>query len=178
MPPNVLKNYFRLFLQKVLKMLENIENTIPKQLEFILQSCGDEKDIILKIRNRIINFDERIKEFPDTRIIKYGNRKSEPLAEIRLPKPYSKPILILQLPILKNPPYREDEPNQTRRMRIETDNWQEVSRILWVPKDNVAKYKKSYRPNDYVKFKSPSIPSNNELEMLVDIALEKWLENL
>jgi len=71
-----------------------------KQLEFILKKCGDEKEAILKIRNRILKFDERIREFSDTRIIKYGKIKSKPFAELRLPKVCSKPILILKLPIL------------------------------------------------------------------------------
>jgi hypothetical protein len=163
-----------------------VNDSHPQQLEFILERCSNERETILKIRNKILNFDERIREFSDTRIIKYGKIKSEPLAELRLLRGDSKPILILKLPILnkmklpilnKSSQSGEDT-SKMGRMRIETDNWQEVSRILYVPRNNLNKFKKVYQPTDYVKVKSMSISYDDELEMLVDIALEKWREKL
>jgi len=150
---------------------------MTKQLEFILKMCGDEKETILKIRNRILKFDERIREFSDTRIIKYAKIKSKPFAELRLPK---KPILILKLPILNKMklPILNKDTYKMGRMRIETDNWQEVSRILYLPRDNLNKFKNVYQPTDYVKVKSMSISYDDDLEMLVDIALGKWREKL
>jgi hypothetical protein len=155
-----------------------VNDNHTKQLEFILKICGDQKETILKIRNRILEFDERIREFSETRIIKYGKTKSKPLAELRLPKGCYKPLLILRLPILnKKSQFGEDNPKMGR-MRIETDNWQDVSQILYLPGDNLNIYKKVYQPTDYVKVKSMSISHDDDLEMLVDIALEKWRERL
>jgi hypothetical protein len=155
-----------------------VNDSHPQQLEFILERCSNERETILKIRNKILNFDERIREFSDTRIIKYGKIKSEPLAELRLPREYSKPILILKLPILNKSSQVGEDTSKMGRMRIETDNWQEVSRILYVTRNNLNRFTKVYQTTDYVKVKSTSISYEDDLEMLVDIALEKWREKL
>lgn len=155
-----------------------VNDSHPQQLEFILERCSNERETILKIRNKILNFDERIREFSNTRIIKQGKIKSEPLAELRLPREYSKPILILKLPILNKSSQVGEDTSKMGRMRIETDNWQEVPRILYIPGENLKRFKKAYVVPDYAKFKSKSVSYNNDLEMLVDIALEKWREKL
>jgi hypothetical protein len=140
-----------------------VKDNPTKQLEFILKICGDQKETILKIRNRILKFYERIREFSDTRIIKYGKTKSQHLADLRLPKGCSKPLLILRLPLLNtNSQFGEDN-QKMGRMRIETDNWQEVSQILYVPRDNLNKFKKVYQPTDYVKVKNMSISYDDDL---------------
>jgi hypothetical protein len=129
---------------------------MSRQLDFILQKCPDQREAILEVINIILNSGSSIKEFSETRKIKYGKIKSNPFAEIRLPEKLINPILILKLPgtrrswLYSNP----DQKCIWPRMRVDTDDcdWRRVSRICKLKKQAVKIEQFRYSPSQYKKF--------------------------
>jgi RecB family endonuclease NucS len=72
----------------------------PQQLLDWLGSCtGDEQQAIIKLREKILSFDARIKEeIEGKNTIRYGRSKTKPVAEICFYKKTNKPVVFLWMP--------------------------------------------------------------------------------
>jgi len=140
----------------------------PKQFEFILEQCSAEQaEILKKVRSKILGFDYRLREFPETRHIRYGTT-SDICAAIKFEKKWNEPKLLLKLPIPKKKGLSE------RRGMISfgigsielEDN---PSLIYQQPHTN----NKSFPLRRFIA--SPEANRTN-LEMLLDMALQNWLK--
>ena len=90
----------------------------PRLLLDWLGSCtGDEQQGILKMRDKILLFDKRMKEVIDSKRINYGRGKTKICAELCFDKKSHKVVLFLRLPLVNG--WREKKP--LGRMRIWTD---------------------------------------------------------
>jgi hypothetical protein len=114
--------------------LKNRENTdIPKPSKLllnILSKCDREEKIqVFRIRNKILSFDEQIKEIGDGGKILYGKSKNNVFAELRFDSKRNKVAMFLWL---TNVSARKKN-HFKARMRIWTD-WTNVTDISHVPK--------------------------------------------
>lgn len=110
----------------------------PKALQKILSECEPSKqEQILKIRDKILSFDERMEEIATAGSIKYGKgRSSKFCAEICIDSKHQ-PVLFLWLPLSSS------EDKRLGRMKIST-NWDNYSSIAGhVPKGLRTKIVKS-----------------------------------
>lgn len=145
------------------------------------KGTSDAKKRILEIRSRILGFHERIYEITATGVVKYGRGKTKLCAEIRLdssdlssppdssPK---RPFLWLYLPII-----HMGKP-AVGRMQVWTNDWNNIQSINYIPLgkrsgrryniDNLEQYNKLAKATN----------QSNQLDILVDIALEAWLSRL
>jgi hypothetical protein len=142
----------------------------PKQFEFILEQCSAEQaEILKKVRTKILGVDSRLREFPETRHIRYGTT-SAICAAIKFEKKWNEPKLLLKLPIPKT---RERGLSERRGMMsfgIESIELKDNPLLI---------YQQPHTNNKSFPFKRfiPSPEANKtKLEMLLDMALQKWLE--
>lgn len=150
---------------------ENIPTPPRALLNLLSKGNNDAREVLLQIRDKILSFDQRMKETSVSGVISYGKGKSKPCAEIRILSFSKKPGLILWLP---NPQRRFNQ-NRNGRMIIITTDWNKVSSINYMPKGTT--YTKDWWEfEEYIKL----IGTNkfNSLENLVDVALETWLKRL
>lgn len=181
----------------------------PKALQKILSECESSKQQqILKIRNKILSFDERMEEIATAGSIKYGKgRNSKFCTEICIDSKHQ-PVLFLWLPLSSS------EGKRLGRMKIWTD-WDNYSSIEgYVPKGlrtkGISKTKQQrqrqsemnvfWHPSGGIMFKIGSkqvsevewkkeeerrhkeyqnaIKARKSLNELVNIALEIWGQRL
>jgi len=207
---------------------DNIPNP-PRALVNLIAKCTpDEREAILRIREKILKFDRRIQEITDAGSINYGRGKSKPCAELRFDRQRNSPALFLWMPLVSSGWKKR---KFVARMRVWSD-WQSVSNIGHVPKAlgtmititelksgnvrplanllptkkesrekflkdkayrerciDASPYKGVYEKDE--SYKSPLAMSithymkliekpeeSYSLEVIVNIALEKWLERL
>lgn len=165
---------------------------IPEPPQLLLNWLGslksEEQQAIIKMREKILRFDKRIKEEVDGRnSIRYGKGRSKPVAEIFFPTKSNKLIIFLWLPTPTS--WRKEV---IGRLRLWTDG-QIVTHVGHVsqgfgrmklqcewdamPPEKRPKYmfhsvsSKSFTPLSISQgYKNVS----NSLESLVDLALTKW----
>jgi RecB family endonuclease NucS len=176
---------------------ENIPSP-PRALLNLLAKCtDDEREAILKIRIKLLSFDQRMQEMTATGSVTYGKGKNNCCAELRLDKQSGKLILFLSIPYA----HKWTEKRFIARMRVWTD-WKSVSDVAHVPKGmgktkiSQAEYESGRRPKSrnyymhrYPSYKCPLTADfkyymelvnkqSNSLDSLVDLALETWLARL
>lgn len=154
------------------KLAENLPEP-PKALQNIWsKGTDDAKKRILEIRSQILGFHERIQEITATGVVKYGRGKTKLCAEISFDKSLKRPLLYLYLPMshMGRP--------AVGRMQIWTNDWNTIQSINHIPlgKQSGSSYKEdSFKQFiDVAKVTNPS----NQLDVLLDIALETWLDKL
>jgi RecB family endonuclease NucS len=184
---------------------ENLPS-VPRQLQNFLAKCDKssdkEREAVLRIRRKILSFDNRMKEVVKANRIEYGDGKSNSCAEFYFSNAFSgfqgRPNLFLKLPE-PNPYYRET----LLRMHIWTDrDWDSFSRIIYYPRAFISSKNRGYCSWEFPSFvelieraantermdrqvkrcyqnyeKLIKIQTNS-LELLVEISLGKWLERL
>ncbi|NJN11524.1 MAG: recombinase RecB [Richelia sp. RM1_1_1] len=165
----------------------------PQKLLDWLGSCsGEEQLAIIKMREKILSFDKRIKETVEGRnTIRYGKGKTKVIAEICYQQSNSKPIIFLWLP---TPTSRQKEVIGRLRLWLDGSKVTHVGHITsgfgrmklqweWdaMPRDKRPKHMfhsgspKSFTP---VPIFQGYNNTPNTLEALVDLALTKWLHKI
>lgn len=145
----------------------------PRALQTILtKGNSDAKERLLEVRERILGFHERVHEISATGVIKYGRGTNKLCAEIRLDSSLNRPFLWLYLPITHLGRLA------VGRMKIWTNDWNNIQFINHIPpeKRSGLKYKFDYF-KQYIELANATNQSN-QLDILLDIALETWLERL
>lgn len=163
-------------------------------LDWLGNCTGEEQQAILKLREKVLDFDERIKEeIEGKNAIRYGRGKTKPLVEIYYQKSKSKPIIFLWLPTPTS--WRKEV---IGRIRLWLDG-SVVTHVGHVP-EGMGKMKlesewkampQDKRPGNYYhnkysaihagiynKFLQQEFQSAVFLESLVDLALSKWLARI
>jgi RecB family endonuclease NucS len=163
-------------------------------LDWLGNCTGEEQQAILKLREKILGFDERItEEFAGKNTIRYGRGKAKPIAELCYQRKINKPIIFLWLP---TPTSRQKE--VIGRIRLWLDGFV-VTDVGHVP-EGMGKMKlesewkampQDKRPGNYYhnkysalnariynKFLQQDFQSTVFLESLVDLALSKWLTRI
>ncbi|WP_414755632.1 endonuclease NucS domain-containing protein [Anabaena sp. CCY 9910] len=171
---------------------QNIPETPQMLLDWLGSCTGSEQQAILKLREKILSFDERVKEEIEGRnTIRYGRGKSKPIAEICYHRNTHKPIIFLWLP---TPTSQQKEvigrlrlwidgetvthvghvPDGFGRMKLQSE-WDAMPRekrpgnLYW------SRSHKSFIPVTISKGYN-NVP--NTLESLADLALTKWLARI
>lgn len=153
---------------------KNSSDDIPMPPRALLNlfNKGDSNtyEVLLQMRDKILRFDKRMKEMSASGVVIYGKGKTKPCVEIRPLRYSKKPGIFLYL---LNPKVIFNK-RRMCRMGIVTD-WKSVSQIYYQPKgkraaSNIWTFEEYIRLIDEKK--------SNSLEVLVDIALETWLERL
>ncbi len=179
---------------KIVDLSQELLNPPKKLLEPLGEWESEEQHQILNLRKQILSFDKRMQEAVTVTSIKYGRGQGKLIAEFWFDNKQRSPILFLWLPLWR---YRKPT---IGRHRIWTTDWKTVSHIghvteglgkrkpqsEWdkIPKDKHPR--KLYSMHNFVadEFTSSIAAStgckdgSNYLEVLVDLALEKWLSRL
>ncbi|MBD2527591.1 endonuclease NucS domain-containing protein [Nostoc sp. FACHB-133] len=169
-----------------------ISETPQLLLDWLGACSAEEQQAILKLREKILSFDERIKEKIEGRNnIRYGKGKSKPVAELCYQRASHKPVLFLWLP---TPNSRQKEvigrlrlwlegeivthlghvPEGFGRMKLQSE-WDAIPRekrpgnLYW------SLSHKSFMP---VPISQGYNDVSNSLESLADLALTKWLTRI
>lgn len=154
------------------KLPENLPEP-PKALQNILiKGTTESKNRLLEIRQRILGFHERIQEITTTGVIKYGRGKTKICAEIRFDSSLNRAFLWLYLPMT-----HMGRP-AVGRMRIFTNDWNTIQYINYIP---LGKRSGSlYRFDDFKQYINQEKAANqsNQLDILLDMALETWLNKI
>ena len=165
----------------------------PQLLLDWLGACSaEEQQAILKLREKILSFDDRIKEEIEGRnTIRYGKGKSKPVAELCYQRTSHKPVIFLWLP---TPNSRQKEVIGRLRLWLEGEI---VTHLGHVP-EGFGRMKlqsewnaipREKRPGNlywslsYKSFMPVSISQgyndvSNSLESLAELALAKWLARI
>jgi RecB family endonuclease NucS len=172
---------------------EEVKRILPsvprKLLNWTLSNDENIQKRILDIREKILNFDERLKEINSTSSVLYSKTKNSPCAEFRFDKLSNSFRLFLWLPH----PSRK----HMARMLISTQDWLSVTRLDYCPKgfrkgdawdwsywsdpiDLVKWYQKDrtgYAAKGYKKLlDNPS--KANSLDLIIEVALDIWLTKI
>lgn len=182
-----------------LEQVHNIKDylpPIPSVLAKMIEGCSDEqKQTILQVRERFLCFHERIQEIKGANFVKYGRGKSNICAEIRANTSEmrnissNQPTLFLYLPIpdrrtsrvLTNDKSNKLSRHPLGRMQIcsSNKNWKTFHSVI-----SIAAYippgKRSSIGGYSIDSFAPFIidKSDCELNTLVDLALQSWLNKL
>ncbi len=143
----------------------------PKQFEFILEQCSAEQaEILKKVKTKILEFDYCLREFPETRHIRYGTKSDNICAAIKFDKKCNEQKLLLKLPIPKTRERGWSERRGMMSFGIESIELKDNPLLI---------YQQPHTNNKSFSFRrfiaSPEANRTN-LEMLLDMALQKWLE--
>jgi RecB family endonuclease NucS len=165
----------------------------PQLLLDWLGSCsGEEQQAVIKMREKILSFDERIKEEIEAKnTIRYGKGKTKPVAELCFQRKTNKPVIFLWLPTPTS--WRKEVIGRLRlwsnggvvthvghipegfgRMKLQPE-WDAM------PQEKRPKY--MFHSGSSKSFTPVPIPQgynnvSNSLESLVDLALTKWLARI
>ncbi|MBE9145719.1 endonuclease NucS domain-containing protein [Planktothrix mougeotii] len=145
----------------------------PNSLLKIIESCSPEQQqFILKLRKQILCFHEKIQEIYAPGVIKYGRGKDKICVEIRQDN-----LFYLYLPIPDRQAINSKHP--LGKMQIFTNDCQHVYFLGYIPKDKRS-IDQSYRYENFEKFiqAKDTIEPLSQLENLINIALQNWLERL
>ncbi|MEH2212965.1 endonuclease NucS domain-containing protein [Nostoc sp.] len=176
----------------------NIPDPPQLLLDWLGACTGEEQQAILKLREKILSFDERIKEeIEGKNTIRYGRGKTKPLAEFCFQRKINKPVIFLWLPTPSSLLFAERRqvigrmrlwmagsvvthvghiPEGFGRMRLQSE-WDAMPRekrprnLYW------SLSYKSFSPvviNTYKEL----IANPDSLESLADLALGKWLARI
>lgn len=171
---------------------------IPAPPKVLLDHLGgypkDKRQIILKLRHKILSFDRRMQEITTAKSIQYGRGKTKLCAEVYFDKKQCELVLFLWLPL-----WRYQRKPAIGRHRIWTD-WKKVLYFAHVP-EGLGKVKPQEEWNripqsawprkmysmhkfvadDFNKSIASSIGCKDKsrmVESVIDLALEKWQARL
>ncbi|MBD2364680.1 DUF91 domain-containing protein [Anabaena minutissima FACHB-250] len=171
---------------------QNIPETPQLLLDWLGSCTGSEQQAILKLREKILSFDERVKEDIEGRnTIRYGRGKSKPIAEICYHRNTHKPIIFLWLP---TPTSRQKEVIGRLRLWIDGETVTHVGHVPegfgrmklqseWDAMPPEKRPKSMFHSGSSKSFTPVTIRQSyknvsNSLESLADLALTKWLARI
>lgn len=171
---------------------------VPSVLTKIINSCtSEQKEIILQVRERILCFHERIQEIKGANFVKYGRGENKICAEIRPNNSssqmktlgFNQPILYLYLPIPnRTTPRSLENPNDLRRhplgrMQLSsahtTKDWKTFASsgvASHIPPGKRNSISGSYIMDSFAPFMASK--ADCDLNTLIDLALDSWLDRL
>ncbi|MHC5612377.1 MAG: endonuclease NucS domain-containing protein [Nostoc sp.] len=172
----------------------NISEPPQLLLDWLGACTGEEQQAILKLREKIISFDERIKEEIEGRnTIRYGRGKAKPVAEIYYQRNKSKPIIFMWLPTPTS--WRKEVIGRIRlwldgsvvthvghvpegmgKMKLESE-WKAMPQEKRPGNYHHNKYS-AFQAGTYNKFLQQDFQSTVFLESLADLSLGKWLARI
>ncbi|ACK70006.1 hypothetical protein PCC7424_1567 [Gloeothece citriformis PCC 7424] len=151
---------------------------MSEQFKFILERCStnQQKELLIQIKSIILQ-DSRVKEFPETRHIKYGSNQSNIFAEIIFLKKWEHPKLFLTLPRVNNQ-YQITKNRCRYAININPDGT--IPEIIYIYQVKKIKYdNNSRRFSSLLKaLTENSIDDTNNLEQLIKLTLDNNLKNL
>lgn len=169
---------------------------IPSVLAKMIEPCTfEQKQIIVQARERILCFHERIQEIKGANFVKYGRGEKKICAEIRINNSdlkslgFNQPVLFLYLPIPNRATPRSlEDPNDLRRhplgrMQIlssnTNQNWQTFP--SWGVASHIPPRKRnsisgSFNMGSFAPFITSQ--ADCDLNTLIDLALQSWLDRL
>lgn len=182
--------------------ISTVSSNIPEPPQLLLDWLGactrEEQQAILRLREKVLGFDERIKEEIEGRnTIRYGRGKAKPLAEFCFQRKINKPVIFLWLPTPSSLSFTQRRqvigrmrlwmdgsvvtytghvPEGFGRMRLQSE-WDAMPRekrpgnLYW------SLSYKSFSPVGINTYKE-LIPNPDSLESLADLALGKWLARI
>lgn len=182
--------------------ISTVSSNIPEPPQLLLDwlgACtGEEQQAILKLREKILSFDGRIKEeIEGKNTIRYGRGKAKPLAEFCFQRKINKPVIFLWLPTPSSLLFTQRRqvigrmrlwmdgavvthaghiPQGMGRMRLESE-WNDMPREKRPGNLYHSLSYKSFSPVSSSIYKD-LIPIPNSLESLADLALGKWLARI
>jgi RecB family endonuclease NucS len=175
----------------------------PRKLLNFLAKCNEiDRNAILKIRHKILSFDNHMKEVVEANSIEYGKGKSYPCAEIYLDKSKDgsncRPYLFLRLP----DPDPLHKPG-ILRMRVQNDEyWKTFSLVIYCPRaltlsrgtgqainyyplflEQIERLFNREQSNEnylicYKNYETLITTKSNSIDLLIDIAFKAWLNRL
>lgn len=173
----------------------DIPETPQLLLDWLGACTGEEQQAILKLREKILGFDGRIKEEIEGRnIIRYGKGKSKPVAEICYQRAYRKPVAFLWLPTPTSSWFGQKELIGRLRLWIDGETVTHIGHVPegfgrmrlqseWDAMPQEKRSKSMFHSGSYKSFTPVAIPNSynnasNSLESLADLALTKWLARI
>lgn len=191
--------YQEMGLARPPEALENVPGTL---LKWLGTCSGAEQEAFLETRQQILTFDSRIQEIIEAKSIQYGTGKSKLCAEICFNRSLQRPILFLWLPL---PTYWKafNKPERIGRLRLwlndgalthvghvpegfgkmrPEEEWESIPRSKW-PRKSLT-YNSSHRSltanpiRGYMRISLGVEDSSNPLELVVSVALQKWIDRL
>ena len=174
------------------KLSQEIPEPPQKLLDWLGSCSGDEQLAIIKMREQILSFDERIKETVEGRnTIRYGRGKTKAIAEICYQQSSNKPIIFLWLP---TPTSWRKEVIGRLRLWLDGSTVTYVGHIAsgfgrmklqleWDAMPREKRPKHMFHSRSSKSFTPVPIPKGynntpNTLEALADLALTKWLKKI
>ncbi|MEA5605005.1 endonuclease NucS domain-containing protein [Nostoc sp. UHCC 0252] len=176
----------------------NISEPPQLLLDWLGACTGEEQQAILRLREKVIGFDGRIKEEIEGRnTIRYGRGKAKPVVELCFQRKINKPVIFLWLPTPSSLLFTQRRqvigrmrlwmdgsvvthvghiPEGFGRMRLQSE-WDAMPRekrprnLYW------SLSYKSFSPVGINTYKE-LIPNPDSLESLADLALGKWLARI
>ena len=177
---------------------QNIPETPQLLLDWLGACTGEEQQAIIRLREKILSFDGRIKEEVEGRnTIRYGRGKTKPVAELCYQRKINKPVIFLWLPTPSSllftqrrqvigrmrlwidgsvVTYAGHIPEGMGRMRLESE-WNDMPREQRPRNLYHSLSYKSFSPVSSSIYKD-LISTPNSLESLADLALTKWLARI
>lgn len=172
-----------------------ISETPQLLLDWLGTCSAEEQQAILKLREKILSFDERIKEEIEGRnTIRYGKGKSKPVSEICYQRTSHKPIVFLWLPTPTSCWFGQKEVIGRLRLWIDGEIVTDIGhvpegfgrmrlQIEWNAMPREKRPKNMFHSGSYKSFTPVPIPQgynnvSNTLESLADLALTKWLARI
>ena len=152
-----------------------IDTPEPPQI-FIkwLGSCTkEEQKGFLKIRNKLLASNQRMKEFSDGKSIQYGSGKTRLCAEILFQKSLQKPILFLWLPTPSTYSWRESKKIVVGRLRVWT-NGETISHVGHIP-DGFGKMKTKSEWSQVPPEKRPRMMESMSSKSRTPVEVETYL---
>ena len=175
----------------------------PRKLLNFLAKCNEiDRNAVLKIRHKILSFDNRMQEVVEANSIDYGKGKSYPCAEIYLAKSKDgsncRPYLFLRLPS----PDPSQKPAIWRMCVSNDEDWNTFSQIDYCPRAFISskgrgslfygyslflevmerRFKEKQKTENflicYQNYETLITSKSNSIDLLIDIALKAWLSRL
>lgn len=173
----------------------DISETPQLLLDWLGACSAEEQQAILKLREKILSFDERIKEQIEGRnTIRYGKGKSKPVAEFCYQRASHKPVVFLWLPTPTSCWFGQKEVIGRLRLWIDGETVTDIGhvpegfgrmrlQIEWDAMPREKRPKNMFHSGSYKSFTPVPIPQgynnvSNTLESLSDLALTKWLARI
>lgn len=179
--------------------ISTVSSNIPAPPQLLLDwlgACtGEEQQAILRLREKVLGFDGRIKEEVEVKnTIRYGRGKAKPVVELCFQRKTNKPVIFLWLPTPSSLLFTQRKqvigrmrlwmdgavvahaghiPEGMGRMRLESE-WNDMPREQRPRNLYHSLSYKSFSPVSSSIYKD-LIPIHDSLESLADLALSKWL---
>ncbi len=155
----------------------SITEGISEPPELLIKWLGgctkEEQEGFLKVRNKVLACNRRMKEIVDKKAIQYGSGKTKLCAEICFQPKSQKPVLFLWLPTPNTYLYRDSKKPIIGRLRLWT-NGQTISHVGHIP-EGFGRMKTMGEWEQIPREKRPHIMSSLLSKSLTPVEIEAYL---